>query len=125
MNTTRNILAMALLLVPAMVVSAQDPTIPSGDAIASCTVESEPPRAGAWTPPQITCETVLAFLTQAKVVSKDAWLHNYSHVALADYTGRMTLREGGIVRWLIRPGGLGTLTFPDGKELFLVRCCGE
>jgi hypothetical protein len=125
MNTMRNILAMALLLSPAMGVSAQDPTIPTGDAIASCTVDPAPARTGGSDAPQITCETVLAFLTQAKVVSKDVWLHNYSHVALADHTGRMTLREGGTVRWLIRPGGLGTLTFPDGKELFLVRCCGK
>ena len=100
-----------------------EPTIPTVDAIASCAVEAEPRTSGAWQPPRVTCDSVLAFLSEAKAVAKDTWFHSYSHVASYDYEGTVTLRTGDRVRWLIRPGGLGRLSFGDGGELFLVRCC--
>jgi hypothetical protein len=54
-------------------------------------------------------------------VSQDHWRHGYSHVALADRTGTITLKDGNTVRWMVRPGGLATLTFQDGKVLYLAR----
>ena len=101
----------------------REPTVPSPDAIASCMVEAEPRAGRGWKPPEVTCDDVLAFLAKAKAVSKDTWLHSFSHVGSADYEGTMTLRTGERVSWLIRPGGLGRLRFTDGSELFLVRCC--
>jgi hypothetical protein len=102
-----------------------EPTIPTVDTIASCAVEAEPEplTRGGWQPPRVTCDNVLAFLREAKAVSKDTWFHNYSHVASYDYAGTVMLRTGDRVRWLVRPGGLGRLSFADGRELFLVRCC--
>ena len=116
-------LAFAALLMAPSVRSDLEPIAPSWDAIASCAVQVEPLPTGAWKPAQVTCDDVVAFLMEAKAVSQDAWLHSYSHVAHSDYTGTITLRTGERVRWLIRPGGLGSLTFQDGQELFLVRCC--
>ena len=105
--------------------SDREPAMPRVEAIASCAVGAEPPNIGAWKAPRVSCDDLLAFLAKAKAVSKDSWLHDYSHVASSDYTGTITLRTGERVRWLIRPGGLGRLTFADGRELFLVRCCKD
>lgn len=100
--------------------------VPAPDEIVSCFSTSKP-RAGdgAWQSPTVTCSTASAFLKGAKVVTKEHWQHDYSHVALADNEGILTLRSGDTIRWLLRPGGLGRLTFPDGSELHLVQCCGS
>jgi hypothetical protein len=119
------VLALGITLANAAAWAAGDSALPSPEQIASCVVDVKPPQTGAWKPPEVTCKEVLAFLATAKVVSKDSWLHNYSHVAMADYTGTITLRTGETVRWLIRPGGLGSLRFQGGAELFLVRCCAK
>ena len=113
----------ALLVVCAR--AAEEPTIPASGAIASCAVESQALGTGAWKPPPLTCKDVVVFLREAKAVSKDIWLHNYSHVAMADHTGTIMLNTGEKIRWLIRPGGLGRLTLQDGTELFLVHWCAK
>jgi hypothetical protein len=105
--------------------AAEEATIPASGAIASCAVESQALGTGAWKPPPVTCTDVVVFLREAKAVSKDVWLHNYSHVGMADHTGTIILNTGEKIRWLIRPGGLGRLTLQDGTELFLVRCCAK
>jgi hypothetical protein len=112
----------ALLVVCAR---AEEATIPPSGAIASCAVESQAPGTGSWKPPRVTCDDVAVFLREAKAISKDVWLHNYSHVAMADHTGTIILNTGEKIRWMIRPGGLGRLTLQDGTELFLVRCCAK
>ena len=100
--------------------------VPTPEEIVSCSVASMPrPGDGARKPPDVDCATVSAFLNGAKVVTKEEWLHNYSHVAFADTEGILKLRSGNAIRWLLRPGGLGRLTFPDGSELHLVMCCGK
>jgi hypothetical protein len=76
----------ALLVVCAR--AAEEATISASGTIASCAVESQALGAGAWKPPRVTCDDVVAFLAEAKAVSKDVWLHNYSHVAMADHRGR-------------------------------------
>ena len=101
----------------------ENPELPSPKQITSCVVEVKPSHSDAWKTPEVTCKDVLTFLATAKVVSKEAWLHSYSHVAMADYAGTITLQTGETVQWLVRPGGLGRLTFLHGEELFLVRCC--
>jgi hypothetical protein len=112
----------AVTLASASAFAADDGALPSPEQIASCVVGVKPPHAGLWRPPEVTCKDVLAFLATAKVVSKDSWLRNYSHVAMADYTGTITLQTGETVLWLMRPGGLGSLKFQRGAELFLIRC---
>ncbi len=54
-------------------------------------------------------------------VSQDHWQHGYSHVALGDRTGTITLKDSTAVRWMVRPGGLATLTFQDGTMLYLAK----
>jgi hypothetical protein len=105
---------------------AAENLLPTPDQIVSCSIESGPRLSkGAWRPPPVKCESLSAFLSSAKVVTKKEWLHNYSHVALADSEGILKLRSGSTIRWLLRPGGLGRLIFPDGGELYLVKCCGK
>ena len=54
-------------------------------------------------------------------VSKEQWLHGYSHVALEDRTGIVTLRNGTIVKWLVRPGGLAAFTYDQGETVYLAK----
>ncbi len=52
-------------------------------------------------------------------VSQDHWEHGYSHVAFEDRTGTIKLKDGTTIRWMVKPGGLATLTFQDGTILYL------
>lgn len=54
-------------------------------------------------------------------VTEDQWLHAYHHVALADRTGRITLEDGAVWQWLVRPGGLVKLSMANGGAVFLAR----
>jgi hypothetical protein len=53
------------------------------------------------------------------VIPKQDWLHHYSHVGQGDRTGTIFLRDGTRIRYMVRPGGLATLTFLDGRKLYL------
>lgn len=54
-------------------------------------------------------------------VSQEHWQHGYSHVAFGDITGTIKLKDGTAIRWMVRPGGLATLTFQDGTVLYLAK----
>ena len=54
-------------------------------------------------------------------IAPDIWLHHYSHVARGDRTGTITLKDGRIIKWLVRPGGLATLRSADGATHYLAR----
>ena len=54
-------------------------------------------------------------------VSQDHWKHGYSHVGMADRTGTIKLQDGTLVSWMVRPGGLATLSFPDGTIVYLAK----
>jgi len=54
-------------------------------------------------------------------VSKEHWLHGYSHVAFEDRTGTVTLCDGTIVKWLVRPGGLAAFTHDQGETVYLAK----
>jgi hypothetical protein len=54
-------------------------------------------------------------------VSQEHWRHGYSHVAFADRTGTIKLKDGTVIRWMVRPGGLAKLTFQDGTALYLAK----
>ena len=53
------------------------------------------------------------------VIPKQDWKHNYSHVGQEDRTGTIVLRDGNKIQYMVRPGGLASLTFLDGRKLFL------
>ena len=71
------------------------------------------------------------FLAKGKVVSASQWRHEYSHgrheyshVAFGDRTGRLTLCDRAVLRWLARPAS-PPLEWPDGRKTYRVRCCVE
>jgi hypothetical protein len=54
-------------------------------------------------------------------VSQEHWQHGYSHVAFRDRTGTIRLKDGTLIRWLVKPGGLAMLAFQDGTVLHLAK----
>jgi hypothetical protein len=40
---------------------------------------------------------------------------------MEDRTGSLTLKDGTAVRWMVKPGGLATLSTPDEKTIYLAR----
>lgn len=105
---------------------AAEPDVPSQAHIAGCDVDpvSGTP-GGAFANLRVGCEDVVELLARARVVSEHQWRHEYSHVAFGDRTGHLTLRDGSVLRWLVRPGGLAVVEWPDGRRTYLVRCCAE
>jgi hypothetical protein len=68
---------------------------------------------------KITRKDLEGVLRDYYVVEKEHWLHGYSHVGLADRTGRIVLKNGKKVEWMVKPGGLAWLKFDDGKKVYL------
>jgi hypothetical protein len=64
---------------------------------------------------------LLKILRDYHVIPKQDWKHGYSHVAGEDRTGTIVLQDGTKLQYMVRPGGLASLTFPDGRKLFLAR----
>ncbi len=54
-------------------------------------------------------------------VSEEHWRGGYSHVAFRDRTGTIRLKDGTIIRWMVKPGGLAMLAFQDGTVLHLAK----
>lgn len=54
-------------------------------------------------------------------VPADQWANGYSHVGGGDRSGTISLRDGRRIRWMVRPGGLATLSFPDGAVYYLAK----
>ena len=53
-------------------------------------------------------------------VSQDHWRHGYSHVCFdEDRTGTVKLKDGSLMDWMVKPGGLATFTLPDGTVVYL------
>jgi hypothetical protein len=69
--------------------------------------------------PQIDKAELGKILRTYRVIPKQDWKHNYSHVGLGDRTGTIVLRDGTKIEYMVRPGGLATLTFLDGRKLYL------
>jgi len=62
-----------------------------------------------------------AILQDYYVIDREQWLNTYSHVAGLDRTGSLILKDGSIIKWIVRPGGLATLEYPDGKKNYLAK----
>ncbi|MGI8602046.1 MAG: hypothetical protein ACR2OZ_03505 [Verrucomicrobiales bacterium] len=55
------------------------------------------------------------------VVTREQWIHDYSHVGGGDRTGTITVKDKTKIQWFVKPGGLAHLTFPDGTKICLVQ----
>ena len=55
------------------------------------------------------------------VVTRDQWAYGYSHVAFGTRTGTIILKDKTKVQWMVSPGGLACLTFPDKRRIYLVQ----
>jgi hypothetical protein len=63
---------------------------------------------------------LVKILRDYQVIPKQDWKH-YSHVGGEDRTGTIFLRDGTRIRYMVRPGGLASLTFLDGRKLYLAK----
>jgi hypothetical protein len=59
-------------------------------------------------------------LTTFFVRNGDDWRHGYSHVP-SDVVGHLEFPDKNQMRWLIRPGGLALVLYPDGGIVYLAR----
>ena len=55
------------------------------------------------------------------LLPQDHWEHGYSHVAFGNRTGTIELKDGTTIRWMVKPGGLATLTFQTDTMLYLAK----
>lgn len=63
---------------------------------------------------------VIYVLRKSRAVTSKDWHHKYHHVAHKDQHGYITGPDGTRIIWMLRPGGLGVLVYPDGGTMFLV-----
>ena len=70
---------------------------------------------------KVTRADLEKILTSYHQVGEEHWRHGYSHVAFADRTGHVTMKDGRTITWLVRPGGLAWLEFPGGARMYLAR----
>ena len=97
-----------------------EPKLPASAAIAIFTADPVPPAPSEhFKEFRVERADFNKILDAYYTVTRDQWLHLYSHVAFGDRTGTATLKDGTVLKWLVRPGGLATVTFPDGTILYL------
>ena len=70
---------------------------------------------------RIDRNTLSEVLTSWHQVSAEHWRHGYSHVAMEDRTGTLKLKDGSIIHWMVKPGGLAFLSLPDGRTVYLAK----
>jgi len=66
----------------------------------------------------VSIEDVRERLTRYVVVSREEWDNGFSHVALGDEGGWLTTATG-CFQWIVRPGGLAWIVYPDGTAVYL------
>ena len=64
-------------------------------------------------------QEVRAILATYHIVSENTWWHSYAHVLGGDRAGWIVLKNGTRIQWMVRPGGLARLTYPDGTKVHL------
>ena len=105
--------------VGAVVPSAEEGRPDPGDIAAFAADPIAPAPSEHFKAFKITRVDLETILTTYHQVGEEHWKHGYSHVAFADRTGHVTLKDGRTIRWLVRPGGLAWLQFPGGTRLYL------
>ena len=68
-------------------------------------------------------EDLEQILSEWDEVCKEHWIHGYSHIAMEDRNGTITLTDGTLIHWMVKPGGLATLTAAN-KQAFLAMAPG-
>jgi len=66
----------------------------------------------------ISHEEVREKLMRYVVVSRQEWDHGFSHVAHSD-EGGWVATEKECFQWIVRPGGLAWIVYPDGTAVYL------
>jgi hypothetical protein len=93
---------------------------PSSDDIAAF-MANPPPARTHFKGFIVDQKQIAAVLDTWHRIPQDHWRHGYSHVAMEDRTGSLTLKDGRTVQWMVKPGGLSTLSMPDGETIYLAR----
>jgi len=97
-----------------------EPKLPGSAAIATFAADPIPPAPSEhFKNFRVERADFNKILDAYTTVTRDQWLHSYSHVDLGDRTGTATLKDGTAFKWLVRPGGLATVAFPDGTIIYL------
>ena|SRR6266496_2893067 len=68
--------------------------------------------------PPVALEQVRKILTEYVVVSQEEWETGYAHVGGGDQGGWIVTKEH-CFQWIIRPGGLAWIVYPDGTAVYL------
>ena len=89
----------------------------AGDIVAF-TADPVPVRTNDF---EVTKKDIKKVLRTWHQVSEEHWRGGYSHVAFRDRTGTIRLKDGTIIRWMVKPGGLAMLAFQDGTVLHLAK----
>ena len=63
-------------------------------------------------------EKIREALAQYRVLPREDWLHQYSHVAGHDEGGWL-VAGNQCFQWRLRPGGLAWIVYPDGTAVYL------
>jgi hypothetical protein len=113
---------LALMFTTAGLLMAGEVRLPAPAEIVACSADSNPGGLDYWKDLRVSCDQFKNMLEGARVVPESTWLHEYNHVAGGDRWGDITLRDGTKVRWMVRPGGLGLLEWPDRSKVHLVFC---
>jgi len=71
-------------------------------------------RAEGWEDIEISVDNVKEILKNYLVVSVKDWSMNYVHDIGHDKSGMITLSNGEQRQWVIRPGGLALIVYPEG-----------
>jgi hypothetical protein len=98
----------------------KEATLPLPENIKSFVLDAIPINSH-WPDFKITREILEEVLGEWHQVSKEQWLHGYSHVAMEDRTGRLILKEGVSINWMVKPGGLATLGTENGTTVYLAK----
>lgn len=66
----------------------------------------------------VSIQDVREKLSRYVVVSREEWQHGFSHVAFGDEGGWL-VTQTGCFQWMVRPGGLAWIVYPDGTAVYL------
>ena len=97
-----------------------DPTLPASASLSAFAADPAPPGSSEYFKDfRVERADFGKILDTYFTVTREQWLHRYSPVAFGDRTGTATLKDGTALKWLVRPGGLAAVTFPDGSTIYL------
>lgn len=114
--------ALAAAVAPTLALS-QPGRVPGTGEIKTCIADTAADRGDEWASLAVSCMGLLRALPAAAIVTETQWWHEYSHVSGGQRYGYLVLHDGVRLRWMVKPGGLAWLSWPDGSKVYLVICC--